>query len=196
MSQTATKLSAMGVVTFEEWSDSGRFPRGSVVHIRQFCLLMYTFRWKWPSYVNKIFHDYLLPASMWARLPVAKSLSCWQVRRQQILHMAIFVLIAMQNISQNFIHHICRSVLWSVNLQCAARLHTTTRLLLHCCGHFFIWHRINSFPPSTRHVRTFLFEFRNHFFKESRKSPDQRLFSYHWVFRMICRVTGTSSLIL
>ena len=28
--------------------------------------------------------------------------------------------------------------------------HTTTRLLLHSCGHFFNYRRINSFLPSTR----------------------------------------------
>ncbi|GBO18251.1 hypothetical protein AVEN_56648-1 [Araneus ventricosus] len=62
-------------------------------------------------------------------------------------------------------HRAHRPVQCSGKFPYTARLHTTARLLLHCCGHFFNYRRINSFPPSTRSYskRTFLFEFLNHF---------------------------------
>ncbi|GFV00340.1 uncharacterized protein TNCV_3643181 [Trichonephila clavipes] len=76
--------------------------------------------------------------------------------------MANFVWIVMQDVSWNFMYRAHKPV------QCSGRdvrLQTTARLLLHCCGHFFNYRRINSFPPSTRlpMERTCLIEFLNHF---------------------------------
>ncbi|GFV80692.1 uncharacterized protein TNCV_4618541 [Trichonephila clavipes] len=47
-------------------------------------------------------------------------------------------------------HRAHRPVQCSGDSSSTARLQTTARLLLHCCGHFFNYRRINAFPPSTR----------------------------------------------
>ncbi|GFV54826.1 uncharacterized protein TNCV_3683511 [Trichonephila clavipes] len=58
-------------------------------------------------------------------------------------------------------HRAHRPVQCLGNSPSTASLQAIARLLLHCCGHFFNYHRINYFPPSTRlHMKkTCLFEF-------------------------------------
>ena len=95
----------------------------------------------------------------------SKSLSCWQVRRKQVLYMAKFVKIAIEDVSQNCMHRALKPAQYSGNSPSSERFHTTAWFLLHCCGHLYNYRRMNSSPPFTKLLakRTFLFKFLDHF---------------------------------
>ena len=70
-----------------------------------------------------------------------------QVKRKQLQHMVNFVRIFLQDVSYNFQHRARMPVQCPGNSSCTARLHTTVRLLLKCCGHFFKYRRMHLFLP-------------------------------------------------
>ena len=79
--------------------------------------------------------------------------------------------------------HAHRPLQCSGNSLYTAWLHNTSRLLLHCRGHFFNYCRIYSFSPSTRlHIqKPPSFRISETFLTDLGQSSVERLFSYPWV---------------
>ncbi|GFY29567.1 hypothetical protein TNCV_2627371 [Trichonephila clavipes] len=79
-----------------------------------------------------------------------------------------------------------------------ARVQATTRLLLHCCHHFFIYHLINSFPSSSRlhSKRTCLLEFLRIIFSRLWAVIGPTPFFMPLSVRNFCRAIGAQLLFL